>query len=278
MKVTRIIGSILLAVVSILVPNPVLAQTEAVKLETTYPRVESAPPKPSFEFIVTLSYQGAQAQTFDLKPTAPTGWTTYITPDKETTRVSVIKLEPASTEIIRVTATPPEPVPAPGEYKIILEASSGAVKGSLELTAVVMPTYSLDIILSPNRYNYQVTRGRDNKFSMSVKNSGSGTLTDITFSATNLGEWMVSFQPDLIDSLAPGNSESLEFNIKPSAKAEDNDYYQVTLIAEAGQVRKTMTINVFVEKPEGAWIWVGVAVGSVVAVALIVIFLRLGRR
>ncbi|MFH0846837.1 MAG: NEW3 domain-containing protein [Chloroflexota bacterium] len=276
MKALRITLCIL-GLLAILLPNPALAQAETIKLEATYPRVESAPPQPTFEFIVTLTYQGAQVLTFDLRLTAPTGWSTYITPDKETTRVSVVKFEPASPKVIRVFAIPPEPVPLPGDYRITLEASSGVVKGSLELTAVILPTYSLDIISSPNRYNYQATPGKDNKFSMSLKNIGSGTLKDIILSATAPADWSVTFEPERVTSLTPGNSGSVEFNIKPSAKAEYDDYYQITLIAETGQVRKTMSISVFLKRPERAWLWAGVAVVAVVVVAFVFIFMRLNR-
>ncbi len=150
MKVARIAVCFILGVMTILLPCTSLAQGETIKLEATYPRVESAPPKPSFEFVVALTYHGGQGLNFDLKLTTPTGWITYITPANQSTRVSVIKLEPASPESIKVIAAPPESdLPEPREYRITLEASSDGVKGSIELIAVVKPTYSLDFVTSP---------------------------------------------------------------------------------------------------------------------------------
>ncbi len=113
---------------------------------------------------------------------------------------------------------------------------------------------------------------------MSLKNTGTGVLTDTKFSASKPEGWLVSFKPERIGSMAPGNSEGFEVNIKPDPKAKYDNYYQVTLVAEASQTRKTMSISVFVAKPEGAWLWVGAGVVFLVVVAFTVIFLRFGRR
>lgn len=282
MKITRIACCLSLLMVGLgiaLLTQPVLAQEEKIELEVTYPRIESTTPGANFKFTVTLRYRGSQARIFDLRATGPSDWITYITSSDENIKISAIKLDPNKyyPEQVRVIASPPpSTILEPGEYKIILEASSGVITDSIELTALVTPTYSMDLVLSRRAYYSKVVAGKDNFFSMSVKNTGSGALTNIRFSADKAEGWVIEFRPEKIDSIAPGSSEEVEVNIKPVAKATA-EYYQVALIAEANQTRETVNIEVFVEKSEGTWIWVGAAVALLVIAGFTGIFLYLNR-
>ena len=283
MKIGRIVWCLFLLIAglwAVLSTRPVLAQEEKIELEATYPRIESATPGASFKFTVALRYRGSQARTFDLRAAGPPGWTTYITSSDESIRISAVRLEPNKyyPDQVKVIAFPPaSTTPDPKEYKITLEASSGAITGSIELTAIVTPTYSMDLVLSHNVYYHEVTVGKDNIFSISISNTGSGTLTNIKFSTDKPEGWVIEFRPEKIDSLMSGSSEKIEVNIKPAAKAAA-EYYQVILIAEANQTRVTTNMEVFVEKPKGAWIWVGAVIAFLVIAGFTGIFLRLNRR
>lgn len=283
MKITRITCLLFLLVVSLgttLSTQPVLAQEEKIELEATYPRIESATPGASFKFTVALRYRGSQARTFDLRAAGPSGWTTYITSNDENIKISAINIGPNKyypDQVKVITSPPPSTILEPKEYKITLEASSGAITGSIELTAIVTPTYSMDLVLSHNVYYHEVTVGKNNIFSINISNTGSGTLTNIKFSTDKPEGWVIKFRPEKIDSLMSGSSEKIEVNIKPAAKAAA-EYYQATLIAEANQTRVTTNMEVFVEKPKGAWIWVGAVIAFLVIAGFTGIFLRLNRR
>ena len=281
MKTSRVVCCLFLvtvAVVACLPFSPVLAQEETIELEATYPRVESDAPQAIFKFTVTLIYQGDQAREFDLRTSAPSGWNTYVTSTDESARVSVIKLEPdkPAPYQVKVIASPlPSTILKANDYTITLEASSGTLRDSIELVAVVMPTYSLDL-LPRYRYLREVTANEDNFFTITVENTGSGELTGIKFSAHKPRGWIVEFQPDIIDRLAPGSSEEVMVNIKPSTDMNDR-YYDVTLIAEARQARQTTNVGARVEEAKWMWGWIGAGIAVLVIVGFAVIFLRLSR-
>ena len=259
--------------------SSVLAQEETIELEATYPRVESDAPEGIFKFTVTLIYRGDQAREFDLRTSGPSGWNTYVTSSDESARVSVIKLEPNKSDPyqVKVIASPlPSTTLKAKDYTITLVATSGTIRDSIELTAVVMPMYSLDLLPRESWYHREITAGSDNFFTITAENTGSGELTGIKFSAHKPQGWLVEFEPDEIDTLSPASFQEVEINIKPPTNTDDG-YYSVSVIAEARQIRQTADVRVRVEEPEWMWAWIGAGIAMLVIAGFAIIFLRLGR-
>ena len=281
MRIGRIVSYLLLMTVALVacrLSTSVLAQEETIELGATYPRIESGSPNAVFKFTVDLVYQGGQAREFDLRTSGPSGWATYVTSIDESVRISVIKVEPGKyqPQQVKVIASPPSSVvPEPRDYRIILEASSGTIRDSIELTAVVVPSYSLDLLPGP-RYHREVTAGKDNFFFITARNTGSGELTSIRFWADKPHDLIIEFQPDEIDRLAPGSFQEIQVNIKPPASAADR-YDNVKVIAQASQIRQTTTIGVRVEESKWLWVWIGGGITLMVIAGFAIIFLRLGR-
>jgi len=285
MKLRILIGLSLL-LVSLLVISPaaaVLAQEEEVPpetitLTTTYGKL-SGIAGTGFEFEVGLQYVGAETRVFDLAATGPQDWTTTITPSyPKDKQILDIRLEPpppfqaAPVTKILVGVTPPYwLLPEPGDYQITVEATSGEVKGSITLTAVVTSTYIMSLTPTGERYNTTATAGRDNYFSIEVNNNGSAAVDDITFSASKPTGWTVEFSPGELDSIAAFDSQTVEVNIKPSAKTIAGDY-QISITAKGKQISDDMDIRVSVETPT-IWGWLGVVLAG-----LVYIFMRFSRR
>jgi uncharacterized membrane protein len=250
---------------------------EKIELTTSYTKLEGTSGT-SFEFEVSLNYQGAEARVFNLSATGPKDWTTYITPSYPKDKmIKDIRLEPGSAETIDVDAAPPSWLMAePGEYKITLEATSSEIKGTIQLTAIVTATYELSLTPSEERYNTPATAGKNNYFSVKVENNGSAPIDNITFSSDKPTGWTVEFTPDKIDSLSAGSSQTIDVNIKPPSKTIAGDY-EITLTANGKQTQNHIDIRVTVETPT-VWGWVGVGITALVIAGLVAIFMRLSRR
>jgi uncharacterized membrane protein len=282
MKISHVVCYLLLVIAAFTACVPfslVLAQEETIILEATYPRVESDAPGAIFRFTVVLIYEGDQDREFDLQTSGPPGWNTYVASRDESTRISSIRLEPNGPEPyrVRVIASPlPSTMLKADEYTITLVASSGNIRDSIELTAVVMPTYSLDLFPRDSWYYGDIITGEDNFVTITAENTGSGELTGIKFSAHEPKGWLIEFQPGEMERLAPGSSREVEVNIKPPA-GTDERYYHLTIVAEARQARQTTEVRVHVEGPKWMWMWVGGGVAVLVVGAFIFVFWRFGR-
>jgi len=260
-------------------PPAVLAQEETIELTTPYTRLEGKSGA-SFEFEVTLNYTGSETRLFNLSATGPQGWTTYITPSYPKDKmIRDIMLEPraTSTSKISVYAAPPSwLMPEPGEYQITVEAASGEIKGTINLTAIITATYDMALTTPDGLLSTKATAGKDNYFTLLVENTGSGTIENITFSSNKPKEWTTEFSPQKIDSLAGGGSQTVEVNIKPGAKAIAGDY-EVKITANAAQSTDYVSIRVTVETPT-VWGWVGVAIIVLVVAGLAFVFMQFSRR
>jgi len=251
-----------------------------IEIAPTYPKLEAVYGA-GFEFELDLKYTGIEPREFNLRLTAPEGWTVYTTPQFDTAkRISAIRLEPGYTagNKIKLLATAPFwPLPEPGDYKITLEAISDEIKGSTELTATITAIYNMALVPTTERYNTTIKAGKDNIFSIEVQNQGTAAIDNITFSSLKPTGWTIEFTPEKIDSLSAIDSKTIDVNIKPPTETIAGDY-QITIRTSSEQVsREEVDIRVTVETPT-IWGWVGVGIIVLVIAGLAYIFMRFSRR
>jgi uncharacterized membrane protein len=277
MRTTRIICVCVLLGVMLLLPlAAALAQDEQIELRTNHQKLEATWPGAAYEFEVDCIYTGTEGRYFDLKATAPTGWEVSITPQYGTQEIGDIRLEPDGTSTIKVTATP-QSLNEPGEYVITLEASSGGLKTSVNLTAVIKDTYSLAMGPADNyNLNMSATAGKENYYSIKIQNTGSGTQEDIKLSSSKPSGWQVEFTPVTVGELSSGDQYTADVTIIPDHEAIAGDY-EITLKATSEQSSSSVKVRVTVETPT-VWGWVGIFIILAVVAGVIFIFMRFSRR
>jgi uncharacterized membrane protein len=270
-----LVGSLLL----VFSPTTVLAQEEKVEIDPAFSKLEGTSGT-TFQFPVTLKYTGDAPKTFNLSVTGPQNWTVYITPDyPQDKMIRDIRLDPTSTvgEYIDVDAAPPAwLIPAPGEYKITLEVSSGTIIDTIQLTAVITASYNMSLTTPDNLLNTTAAAGKDNFFAIGISNTGSAPIDNITLSSDNPKGWTIEFAPGKINALNAGSSQMVTVNIKPPPKTIAGDY-SITLTAGGNQISKDIQIRVTVETPT-VWGWIGVGIIILVFAGLAFVFIRFSRR
>ena len=183
-------------------------------------------------------------------------------------------------ETIRVQFAPfAGELPEPGEYVATLEASSGDIKESIKLKAVVTALYRFAFYTASGRLNTEVDAGEDNHLSVVVANTGTAAIEKLSFISSKPSGWNVTFNPDKIDSMEPGMAQEVDVVIKPPSKTIAGDY-MVTMKAVSGDflvAPREFELRVTALTPT-IWGWVGVLVVLVVIAGLAVMFRQLGRR
>jgi len=254
---------------------------KTLQISAKYPKLDIAPSgTATFEVVLNLAGDpNDKPMLFDLAATAPQNWTTTITPQyPTTTNIASIQLQPGlTTETIEVNASPTYANPDPGEYPVTLAVTSADINGSIDLSAVIVPTYSFSTAApSGGDLSTTATAGSDNPFSITASNSGSAAVTGISFSSITPQGWVVSFSPATIDNLAAGASQDVDLNIKPPSKAVAGDYLITIKAAGKEATAQDIQIRVTVETPS-VWGLVGIIIVVVVIVGLIFTFRQVSR-
>jgi uncharacterized membrane protein len=265
------------------VTQPPLAPDGTLELVSRYPTFEGNSGD-SFDFEVGLKWTGTEPRTFDLSlldvpplwkgtivagyPTEKTIYSIALDPEMTYSETITVRLAPLSGEL-----------PDPGNYAVTLEATSGDIQQSVQLTAVVTSLYRLAFYTPSGRIDTEVTAGQDNHLTLEVGNTGTAPFGTISFTSSKPSGWDITFSPDKIDSLAPGIAKQVDAIITPPSKTISGDY-MVTLLAISEQnlvAPRSLDIRVTALTPT-IWGWVGVIIVLVVIGGLGVIFRRLGRR
>jgi uncharacterized repeat protein (TIGR01451 family) len=262
-------------------PTTEPAPAETVAFSTEFPTLDIVATG-SFQFNLTLDYKGAAQRIFDLKASVPSGWDVYFQPQYEAgKRISSITIDSSysgmSKQLTLTATTPTSPAPEAGDYKILVQATSGNLTGSLQLVAKVNAKYALYVVPVNQLYNTTAQAGKNNVYSIQLSNTGSSTLNNITFTSTHPDGWEIKFTPDKLDALKTTDTKTVDVNIKPPPKTVSGDYMITVQVSGKEATADTMNIRVTVNTPT-IWGWIGVLIIVIVVVGLFLIIMRFGRR
>ena len=94
--------------------------------------------------------------------------------------------------------------------------------------------------------------------SMYVINEGSAPQRQITFNSFKPENWEVSFEPETVEALEPGDMKQVEIKIKSAPEALVGDY-SVTVSAQGEDASHDLELRVTV-KASATWGWIGIIV------------------
>lgn len=162
------------------------------------------------------------------------------------------------------------------------------IKIGLILMVAVMATFSihppkaiaqekaaLSLVILNAGYNLEVKAGKDNHFSLEVRNVGITTMDNIRLSSDMVGGWDIEFNPVEIPSLSPGNVQIVDVNIKPSSNLSEKVHY-IRIFATSGTFQTLQSYEIKI-KTGPVWLWIVIAIAVVVIAAFLLIFLRMGK-
>ena len=228
----------------------------------------------TYSYTLTLRNSSARAATFGLAATGPEGWIVDARPSGST-QATTVTVDAGSTATLTVTADPPESVTA-DSYPLVVEATGAGRTLTAELTAEVVGTFTMTFATADERLNARGSAGGTTSMALVVTNDGSAPLDAVTFSATPPSGWEVSFEPETIERIPPGEQATVTARIKPSGDAVAGDY-DVSLTASSAGTTESIAIRYAVET-SGLFGFLGITVIVLAIAGLLWVFRRYGRR
>ncbi|MFZ5817819.1 MAG: NEW3 domain-containing protein [Bacillota bacterium] len=245
-------------------------------LSTGYPSIR-AQAGTSYTFRVDLRNESDTKRMFALSAEPPAGWTVTFTPAYESKQVGTIPVDAGASQGIDVQVRVPEEVDT-GTYKVPIRASAGAVEAGLDLELEVMGKYELSLSTPTGLLSADVTSGRENPIDLEIRNTGTVPLAGITFSSSKPPGWEVTFSPEEIEQLNPGESRQVTAKVKPDGKAIAGDYL-LTISARARESSTSDSAEFRVAvKTSTLWGLAGVTVLGAVGAGMWWVFRAYGRR
>ncbi len=270
-------------------PPPEEPVIERLELASRFP-VKQGESGSSFDFEVSFNYQGTERKIFEFTLTPPRGWavsvTRYFSSEEQQATILAMMIEPnlEYPDRIQIEFYPlPGNVPEPGEYVLTFVAASDGLRDSIELKAVVtdLPlTYEVDFATTTGRLDFPVKGGEGNLIPLKITNTGSGVLTNLSFTSVKSEGWGTIFTPNKIESLEPGRSVEAEVTMTPPKNTIAGDYRVLIRVGADSpdtRLQEELDVRIRVQTPT---VWGAAGIGIVVAViaGLAIMFRQLGRR
>ncbi|MFQ5826151.1 MAG: NEW3 domain-containing protein [Dehalococcoidia bacterium] len=250
------------------------AKEGGLELSAEFP-VLGGPSGRTFEFSVDLNNKTEEDLSFNLSAKAPDDWEVSFKPAFTEKEIRTISLKSRDTRGVDIGVTSPERA-EPGEYTIDMQAAAGDVRGTIQLKVVITGTFELGMTTSTGRLNTEATAGRASNITMVAQNLGTAPVPGISFTSFPPEGWTVTFNPDRLESLAPGETRDILVTIEPSDKTIAGDY-SINLRGSGFMTSDSLELRVSVATPT-IWGWVGVFIVVLVVAGLAVVFVRVGRR
>jgi len=227
----------------------------------------------TFTFNSTLRNPTSEEQVYGLRAQVPQGWNALFRANGK--QVSSVNVGPNQTQNITIELDPPDHLGA-GKYKIPVVASTSSMSSNLELEVVITGSYNIELTTPTGRLNTTITAGSDEKVELLVKNTGSAPLKNIEMRSSAPVDWTVSFEPNKIDVIAPGQHAQVFATIKASRKAVAGDYV-TTLEAKAPEKTASASFRITVRTPL-LWGWLGILIILGALGGVYYLFRKYGRR
>ena len=244
-------------------------------LKTTNPSLIGTA-KTSFEFQFNVANQSDRDLTVNLKAQAPQGFQTTFQEAYGTQEIASIPIESGKDKDLKVKVTPPSDAKA-GSYPVAVEVSADDANAAGRMIMDITGQPQLKLTGQDGRLSTSAVAGEATPVSLTLSNDGSAPAQDISLSSSPPSDWKVSFQPDKVAALAPGQKIDVQAQLTPSTKAVAGDYMTTFSANGAGSASSSADIRVTVATST-TWGIVGVIIVAIALLIAVGAVARFGRR
>jgi len=232
------------------------------------------PSSETFTFPVDIRNDSPAEVQLELSAEGPIGWIVEARPQTQT-QASAITVDPGATTRITVSASP-STTAAAGLYDLWVMARGGGVDAEAPLQVQITGSFDMQISTPDQRLNAEVTAGQPTPFPVIVFNTGTADLVQVSLDSIPPSGWEVTWDAEVIPTIAAGDFATVNATITPSAEAIAGDY-QITFRASSDDANSSMEIRTTVS-PSAFGGLVGIGLILLTLAALAWVFRRFGRR
>ena len=228
-----------------------------------------------FTFSATLINNTLSTQNYSFTSNAPSGWQVSFQPSGESTSVAALDVEARTTQAMDISVTPPENVEA-GTYEIPVTATSVNESMPITLSVTITGSYGLTLSTPSGRLSLDAYANQESAVQLSLTNTGNSDLTNVNLTSSAPTGWTVRFANETIDIIEAGATVETTMYITPGEDAMSGDY-ATTVTARNSDANDSVDFRITV-KTETIWGLTGIGVIVLLAVVIIIVMRKYGRR
>ncbi len=232
--------------------------------------------KTSFEFQFNVANQSDRDLIVKFAAQAPRGFQTSFMEAYGSQEISSIPIEAGKDKDLKVKVQPPSQIAA-NSYPVAIQVSAEDATADTSMVMQITGQSQLKITGQDGRLSTAAVAGTASPVALTLSNDGSAPAQDISITASPPTDWKVTFTPDKVAALGPGEKLDVQAQLTPSAKAVAGDYMTTFRASGTGGDSSSADIRVTVST---STLWGIVGVG-IVAIALLIAVgavARFGRR
>lgn len=232
-------------------------------------------PTTTFRYNLTVQNEGDEDLVVNFLAETPQFFSTVF--KSGTQEVTSIPLEANASERIAVEVNSTlDTIPA-GSYPFTITAQSDETQASMQLVAEVVGEATIRLTTPDSRLSGEARAGEQTTYRLLVQNNGSAQAHNISLGSTPPRGWEVTFEPESIEVIEPGEQIEVTARVQPPEQALAGDYMITFRATPEGGSSKSVEYRITVRT---STLW-GVAGIGLVAVAVGVVGVavsRFGRR
>jgi uncharacterized membrane protein len=191
-------------------------------LTTELPELRGASSS-SFEYTLTIKNDSGKKMLVSLAADAPRNFDTSFTEQYGSQELTAIPIEAGKSKDVKLKVRPPSTVDA-SKYPVTVHVAAEGAQATAKLALDVTGEPKLSLSGRDGLLSTSAVAGKQSSVPVIVSNTGTAPAEDITLAGNAPNGWKVSFEPKVIDRVAPNQTKEVQALITPAAQAIDGDY------------------------------------------------------
>jgi uncharacterized membrane protein len=231
--------------------------------------------KSSFEYTLSIKNDSGTKMLVSLAADAPHNFDTSFTEQYGTQQLTAIPIDAGKSKDVKLKVRPPSTVDA-GKYPVTVHVAAEGAQAATKLALDITGEPKLSLSGRDGLLSTSAVAGKQSSVPVVISNTGTAPAEEIKLSGNAPNGWKISFEPKVVDRIAPNQTKEVQALITPPDNAIAGDYAMGLTASTRGETgnasfRVTVTTST---------VW-GVAGAGIIGAALLIMVgavARFGRR
>jgi uncharacterized membrane protein len=229
----------------------------------------------SFEYTLSVKNDSGKKLLIGLAADAPRNFDVQFTEAYGSQQLTAVPVDAGQSKDVKLKVTPPDDANA-GSYAITAHVAAGDAKAQAAMKLDLTGEPNLSLAGRNGILSARAVAGRETSIPIIVSNGGTAPAEHVKLAGTPPSGWKLTFEPAVIDRIAPNQHQEVQALLTPTIKTISGDYV-TAMRAEAKGNSGSANFRVTVSTST-VWGAVGAGIVGIALLLMVGAVARFGRR